>query len=249
MPGFITGSIRQLSFAVTAAAVLLLSHSAPALAADATLWNHNGSVMLLLLDGEDLSIYYDRPKAGLDRIGIGEGTLLFEGTEQPGGFIEGYARTFRKGCPPAEYTVSGTRYDDDVSFELRGAAPVRASGACEVVDYSGTGSNAKLVFRFIGLAESDDPPSMNAITGQTCGWYTILACGRDAGAIASIRDEIGALEGDIIDTSDENFSNFRAGFHCLAIGPLGRRDALDLAGDWKGRGRSDAYAKNNCRGF
>ncbi len=247
MRDYLTGLARR--FRTAAAAAILLLPVSTALAADATLWNHNGSVMLLLLDGENLSIYYDKPKPGLGGIGIGQGTLLFEGTERAGGFIEGYARTFRKGCPPAEYAVSGTRYDDDVGFELRGAAPVRASGGCGVVDYSGTGSNAKLVFRFIGLAESDDPPAMNAITGGTCGWYTILACGRDDGAIASIRDEIGAHDGEIIDTSDEGFANFRAGFHCLAIGPLGRRDALDLAGEWKGRGRPDAYAKNNCRGF
>lgn len=243
------GPVRQLRTVLAAAAVLILSLGPPAHAADATLWNHNGSVMLLLLDGENLSIYYDRPKPGLDRVGIGQGTLLFEGTEKSGGFIEGYARLFRNGCEPAEYAVSGTRYDDDISIELRGAAPVRASGACDVIDYSGESPNARLVFSFIGLAESDDPPAMNAITGVTCGWYTILACGRDEGAIASIRDQIGAFDGEIIDTSDEEFSNFRAGFHCLAIGPFGRRDARDLARDWQGRGRADAYAKNNCQGF
>ncbi len=248
MLDLVTGPVRQLRTAFAAAALLLSSLGSPALATDATLWNHNGSVMLLLLDGENLSIYYDKPKSGLESIGIGQGTLLFEGTEQPGGFIEGYARLFRNGCEPAEYAVSGTRYDDDVAIELRGAAPVRASGGCDVIDYSGAGPNAKLVFSFIGLAESDDPPAMNAITGEICGWYTILACGQDDSAIASIRDEIGAFDGDIIDTSDEGFSNFRAGFYCLAIGPLGRRDALDLAGEWKGRGRPDAYAKNNCRG-
>lgn len=249
MLDLVTGPVRQLRTAFAAAALLLFSPGSPALGADATLWNHNGSVMLLLLDGENLSIFYDRPKPGLDVIGIGQGTLLFEGTEQPGGFIEGNARTFRNGCPPAEYYVSGTRYDDDINIELKGAAPVRASGECGVTDYSETGSNATLVFEFIGLAESDDPPAMNAITGVTCGWYTILACGQDDSAIASIRDEIGAFDGDIIDTSDEEFPNFRAGFYCLAIGPLGRRDALDLAGEWKGRGRPDTYAKNNCRGL
>lgn len=246
---FIAGLIMKLRIASMSAAFPLLSLLSPGIAADATHWNHNGSVMLLLLDGEDLTIFYDKPKRGLDRIGVGHGTWLFKGTEQPGGFIEGYARTFRRGCSPAEYFVSGTRYDDDVVIELSGEAPVREQRGCDVVDYSGTGSNARLVFRFIGLAESDDPPAMNAITGETCGWYTILACGRDESAIAAIRDETGAFEGDIIDTSDERFPNFRAGFHCLAIGPLGRRDARDLASDWKGRGRPDAYAKNNCRGF
>lgn len=238
---------RQLRAACAAAVFCLLPHST-VLAGDATHWNHNGSVMLLLLDGETLSIFYETPKAGLTGIGINNGTLLFDGTEMPGGFIEGNARVFRKGCPPEEYYVSGTRYDDDVSIELKGAAPVRAPGECDVIDYSDDSSNATLVFDFIGLAAADDPPAMNAISGETCGWYTILACGRNQDAIASIQDEIGAFDGQIIDTSQDGFSNFRAGFYCLAIGPLGRRDALSLVDEWKGYGRTDAYAKNNCRG-
>ena len=69
-------------------------------------------------------------------------TVLFRGWIIWGGQIRGVAYTFKKGCPPAPYLVSGNN-DDIMRFIVEGAAPVRKG--CKVVGYTKKSGNAHLV--------------------------------------------------------------------------------------------------------
>ncbi len=71
-------------------------------------WNHNGSVMRLVAQGNKRWFYYENPKQVLRRAGVRRGTLLFNGRKQ-GNFYSGTARRFSKYCPgeALEYNVEG----------------------------------------------------------------------------------------------------------------------------------------------
>lgn len=112
---------------------------------------HNGSSMWH--DEDNGVLYYDRPKASLAGL-VASGTVLFEG--DPWTFskrfsMAGTAYTFRQGCAPAPYQVTGgfvagaTIYDHD-RIVLRGAAPIREKNGCAVVGYTTDSGNAELVF-------------------------------------------------------------------------------------------------------
>ena len=109
--------------------------------------DHNGSFMWV---SDDLSvIYYDRPKAALGGL-VTAGQVLYRGDPiptEPGVEVTGTAYTFRKGCAPAPYTVSGGATADG-QLILRGAAPIRQKNGCDVVGYTLDSGNATLVFDF-----------------------------------------------------------------------------------------------------
>lgn len=112
-------------------------------------FTHNGSLMGVELDGDAVRIYYTNPRAGLARLGVRRGTLLFEGRidkSDPGRpYLEGDARIFKRGCDPTPYFVHGNfRYP--YPFRLSGAAPVLSEDGCDIVDNVYEGANANLVF-------------------------------------------------------------------------------------------------------
>lgn len=133
-----TGILRSLF------AGLALGAAATQAQAAESIWNHNGSEMLWRSQGDNRAIYYQTPRAGLP---VAPGTLLFDG-QRVGDVLQGTARIFRQGCPPAEYWVSGPILDE-THVILRGAAPVRASSGCTVTGYSETSSNATLEFTYL----------------------------------------------------------------------------------------------------
>jgi hypothetical protein len=109
--------------------------------------DHNGSVMHMVdLGGCHIEIYYDRPRAGMQRAGVFGGTVLFEGWKN-GNRMSGTAYVFRKGCEPAGYNVAG--FVRGNAFTLRGAAPIRQKGGCQVLRYSSDSGNANLYFSVI----------------------------------------------------------------------------------------------------
>ncbi len=74
------------------------------------LYDHNGSTMRGRRCGPSLTIGYDRPRAAMARQGVRPGTPFFEGeVRQEGAYlkIEGVARVFKAGCPPATFAVAG----------------------------------------------------------------------------------------------------------------------------------------------
>jgi hypothetical protein len=113
---------------------------------------HNGSLMWH--DENAGVIFYVEPKTSIAGT-VAPGTVLFRG--DPWVFSEyfetaGIAYTFKKGCEPAPYEVSGKLESGRSSgspdyLVLRGAAPVRKKGGCEVVGYNADSPNAVLKFQ------------------------------------------------------------------------------------------------------
>lgn len=107
---------------------------------------HNGSSMWV---SDDLSIiYYDRPKAALAGT-VAPGMVLYQGDPIPkveGQRISGTAYTFRKGCAPAPYAVTGELRGNLLT--LRGASPRREQNGCAVIGYTQDSGNAVLVFQY-----------------------------------------------------------------------------------------------------
>ena len=101
---------------------------------------HNGSAMFY--HQKQHIIVYSEPKPSIAGT-VAPETVLFRGWAVPNEWLSGVAYTFKKGCDPAPYLVSG--YDNG-SFQLtlRGKAPVREG--CKVIGFSSKSSNASLDF-------------------------------------------------------------------------------------------------------
>ncbi len=104
---------------------------------------HNGSGMLVSewRDGT-IEITYDTPRSGL---AVAPGTLLFAGVRN-GLRYSGTAYTFKNGCPPAAYPVTGRRNDKRDLLVLSGPAPHRDPASCSIVGQSAQSGHANLVF-------------------------------------------------------------------------------------------------------
>lgn len=208
-----------------------------------TAW-HNGSRMTVVIDGSYVEIRYDRPKSGLRKHGVRSGTVLFTG-ELRGRNMEGEAKVFRQGCAPEQYWVSG-RYSSAMRrFALRGEAPRRESGGCDVVDYTSSGSNARLQFTKSGGGRGDDDDEGDHDDlpgdGSVCGWYAIYSCHESRRA--AVRDINRAGYGGVINTRD--VPNFRNGFYCVVDGPISKGNAQRRVN--RSRRHFDSpYIKNGC---
>ncbi len=88
-------------------------------------WNHNGSVVGLIVDGNKRTFVYVRPRKGLEEI-VGEGTVLFEGVSDNVTY-RGVARRFAKGEPPNLYEVSGPIRNNGSRVTLTGLVRLRNS--------------------------------------------------------------------------------------------------------------------------
>jgi hypothetical protein len=128
-----------------------------ALAQD-SIWTHNGSQMLWHAEGDLRIISYLVPRPGLP---VAPGTVLFEG-RRFGDVLEGTARIFREGCPPAEYSVAG-EIASETHVVLFGPAPVRAPSGCTIASYSDETSNAVLEFTY--LSSGSQPVTGNIDVG------------------------------------------------------------------------------------
>jgi hypothetical protein len=96
-------------------------------------YEHNNSLMeVQVCDGGDLSISYVRPRRGIARQGVKDGTLLFSGTEEANGRVSGTARIFSARCGPITYRVKGRNRGRVI--KLYGEAP-RRDRDCEVIGY------------------------------------------------------------------------------------------------------------------
>ncbi|MCJ9749845.1 hypothetical protein MOV61_03835 [Neorhizobium sp. BETTINA12A] len=100
---------------------------------------HNKSVMFN--HQRQHIIVYAEPKQSLAGT-VTEDTVLVRGWEVPNEWFSGIAYTYKKGCAPAPYLVSGHYQGGNLT--LLGRAPVREG--CNVVGYSDKGPNARLVF-------------------------------------------------------------------------------------------------------
>ncbi|KQT57540.1 MULTISPECIES: hypothetical protein [unclassified Aureimonas] len=107
-------------------------------------YDHNGSQMRI--DRDRGVIAYDDPKSSISGT-VRSGQVLFRG-KLPWRSMKasGTAFTFKKGCAPAPYKVTGY-WTENQDLVLTGAAPKRAKEGCEVVGYSKSGGNSKLTFK------------------------------------------------------------------------------------------------------
>lgn len=208
-----------------------------------TAW-HNGSKMTVVIDGSYAEIRYTRPKRSLRKHGVRNGTVLFSG-ELRGRNLEGEAKVFRQGCDPETYWVRGRYRSGDRSFTLRGDAPKRERGGCEVVDYTSSGSNARLRFTRSGGGGGSDGEDADHDDGSGdglyCGWWAIYSCHKSRNA--AIRDMNSIGYGGVVDTND--VPNFTNGYYCVADGPTSKSNARRK----KNRARRDfdsPYIKNGC---
>ncbi len=124
-----------------------LSTLAGAAQAADSFWNHNGSTMLLRAEGNYRLITYWNPRPGLR--GVHRGTVLFEGYRD-GSHYAGTAYTFRSGCRPAPYRVTG-QIISETNFAIHGAAPRRVRGGCQVLAHEWN-NNSTLRFNYIRRA-------------------------------------------------------------------------------------------------
>jgi hypothetical protein len=103
---------------------------------------HNGStVEMLTRPNHQVEMRYAGVRQGLP---VEEGAVLFRGTISDRGEINGTAYTFKRGCPPSGYEVSGWQMQSRIV--LNGAAPVHAPGSCNIAGYDSQGGNARLEF-------------------------------------------------------------------------------------------------------
>jgi hypothetical protein len=100
-----------------------------------SIWIHNGSKIRWVSNGASRRAYYEQPRAGLDKIGIHPGQLLFEGYRR-GNLVTGRAFTFKPGCAPLSFSVSAN-LPSETTIYLKGMAPKRELG-CEVTSFAET---------------------------------------------------------------------------------------------------------------
>jgi len=208
-----------------------------------TAW-HNGSKMTVSIDGSYIEIRYTRPKNSLRKHGVRNGTVLFSG-ELRGRNLEGDAKVFRRGCDPETYWVSGKYRSSMRSFTLRGEAPKRERDGCEIVDYTSSGSNARLRFTKVGGGGADDDDDDDHAGGSGddayCGWWAIYTCHRSRNR--AIRDMNNNGYGGVVHTND--VPNFRNGYYCVADGPTNKSNARRKK-NRASRDYDSAYIKKGC---
>jgi hypothetical protein len=95
-----------------------------------SIWDHNGSTVVLEAQGASRKFYYQNPRTGLS---VAPGTLLFEGRRSENRYT-GTAYLFSRNCEPIGYEVSGPVSQDQRRVVLRGKAP-RRDANCNVTSY------------------------------------------------------------------------------------------------------------------
>ena len=127
--------------------------------ARSSLWDHNGSIMRLVANGENRQFVYETPRQGMANEGVTSGTSLFEGVRN-GDTYSGTAFVFRRQCGSTPFEVSGTVAADERTVTMTGDAP-RVDGSCRV---SGHVSDT-LVFRLVA-AGAAGPTAQPRPAGQ-----------------------------------------------------------------------------------
>ena len=133
-----------------AAAVFLVS--SPVFAD--SLWDHNGSTVVLHASGVARQFVYQVPRASLS---VTPGTVLFKGQRQ-GYRYSGTAYLFSSRCGPIGYSVSGPVAQNERKVTLHGNAPSRNTN-CKVVGHH----KDTLVFSLLDNAQATPAPSRDPV--------------------------------------------------------------------------------------
>jgi len=90
--------------------------------AEPTIWDHNGSVVYLVANGQSREFHYQKPRAGMLEVGARPGSLLFRG-EIDNGQYSGTAYIFSPHCGQIPFQANGPVLDNDQRILLTGQAP------------------------------------------------------------------------------------------------------------------------------
>lgn len=121
--------LRCISFSILALPTLSIAQpSIP------TVWEHNGSTVYLVANGQTREFYYQEPRSGMIEAGARRGALLFAGVSINGSY-EGTAYIYRGSCGRYPYRVSGPILDNHEHVLMRGQAP-RVGPDCRVKGYT-----------------------------------------------------------------------------------------------------------------
>jgi hypothetical protein len=104
--------------------------NAPSRSPAPPLWDHNGSVMYLVAQGESREFHYKEPRQGMLEAGVRPGSVLFRGKAANGEYF-GTAFIFDRRCGQFSYPVRGPILDNDERVVLTGQAP-RIGAKCRV---------------------------------------------------------------------------------------------------------------------
>ena len=229
---------------LTLALSLSLLSAIPASAAECeTIYEHNGSDVRVSGCGEEIAIDYLRPRDGLRRAGVRPGTPLFRGRRSANGtaqMLDGTAYTFRSGCRPLGFEVSGGwvfgSEMQEYPIGLGGRAPKR-DAECRVV-----GSVAEsLDFTFVRYGD-EAVRDARGPTFEGCGWYVVMTCHGSYGAAR-------AASGNGFLTADtHDYPNLRGrrgeGRYCAIDGPW---EAVDEVPIWALKeGVPSAFIRRGC---
>jgi hypothetical protein len=107
---------------VSTAAVASAQAQTQTASAEPTIWDHNGSVVYLVANGQSREFHYQKPRAGMLEVGARPGSLLFRG-EIDNGQYSGTAYIFSPHCGPIPFQVKGPILDNDERIKLTGQAP------------------------------------------------------------------------------------------------------------------------------
>jgi hypothetical protein len=92
------------------------------LAAEDSLWDHNGSTARLRLLPESAVMDYETPREGMRKAGAKPGDNLFT-VARSGARLSGSSRIFSRRCGNQEFPVEGTLSADRRTIRLKGRAP------------------------------------------------------------------------------------------------------------------------------
>jgi hypothetical protein len=136
-----------------------------------TIWDHNGSVMILVESGASREFHYQTPRPGMVEAGARSGSLLFRGRVDNGQY-SGTAYIFNPRCGPIPFQVTGTSLDSDERIVLTGQAPLVGRNCRTSGSFTST-----LEFKRLNpiaatpsqqpLAGATPPPSVEQPTSQT----------------------------------------------------------------------------------
>lgn len=115
-------------------------------------WDHNGSLMRLVAQGQNRWISYEAPRQGMAEQGVVPGTLFFDGI-RVGNSYQGTARVFSRNCAqPMTFPISGTVFNEQM-IVLEGMRPVFSN--CRP---NGQMKNERLVFTYVSAQAQPQPP-------------------------------------------------------------------------------------------
>jgi hypothetical protein len=144
--------------------------SQPVKTEDGSQWNHNGSMMTLLVKGSHREFIFSNPREGLRSEGVRAGTKAFSGTMK-GDEYQGTAYVFSKTCGVFGFQMRGTASADQQRVTMSGRAPY-VDAQCRILGYHDAVYEFTLVVE-PGPAQAQEGPGQNEYFGEDGKLYFV----------------------------------------------------------------------------